>query len=64
MTEVEIDGGMVNGNENLREGANAFFNKIYYEDFKGRPKLDDLNFLLLDDHDYEALEQKFYERDS
>lgn len=44
--ELEIDGCVVKGNEDLREWVKSYFTKLYSEDLKWRPRFDGLTFNL------------------
>lgn len=46
------------GNDELREGVKTFFNKLYFE-----PKLDGLDFVIMEEHSREMIEQDFTEEE-
>lgn len=57
--EMEIDGLIVKGNEHLRQGVRKFFCMLHEKEFSRRPKLDGINFRILDEMSRVSLKREF-----
>lgn len=59
MEELDIDGGIMQGNEGLRQSVRQFFYKLYRQEFSRRLKLDGINCRTLDEMSCVLLEREF-----
>lgn len=57
--ELKVEDRCINGNEALREEVKGFYQKLYEEEFKRRPRLDGLQFKALDEISRINLEKEF-----
>lgn len=57
MKGMEIEGRGVKGNEDLRQGVKDYFCRLYCEEFVRHPRLDGINFNMLDEATKEHIER-------
>lgn len=60
---MSIEGNLISSNEAMREGAKAFYQNLYKEEFLQRLKLDNLSFERLDNLERNQLEAPFFEEE-